>query len=93
LWISWQAMQPLGGTAIVRAHRLGPAAAVPVDFDQGGISSPVKVLDEAFAQPVDVAGRALPFWMSFRLEGGRGCYGLQIDGPAFSRVVVVELTA
>jgi hypothetical protein len=65
---------------------------VPVDFDEGGISSPVKVLDEAFA--AGRRGRAgLPFWMSFRLEGGRGCYGLQIDGPAFSRVVVVKLAA
>jgi hypothetical protein len=93
LWISWQAVRPLGGTTIVRAQRLGPVRAGPVAFDEGGISFPVKVLDEAQAQPVDVGGRALPFWMSYRLEGGRGCYGLQIDGPGFSQVVVVELTA
>jgi hypothetical protein len=93
LWISWQATQPLGGTAIVRARRLGPAQAGPVAFDEGGILLPVKVLDEAQSSPVEVAGRPLPFWMSFRLDGGRGCYGLQIDGPAFSQVVVVELSA
>jgi hypothetical protein len=92
LWISWQAVQPLGGTAIVRAFRLEPAGPRPVAFDEGGILLPVKVLDEEGAQPVKVAGRTLPFWMSFRLDGGRGCYGLQIDGPAFSQVVVVGLT-
>jgi hypothetical protein len=93
LWISWQAMRPLGGTAIVRARRLGPFGAGPAAFDEGGVLLPVKVLDEALSSPVDVAGRSLPFWMSFRLDGGRGCYGLQIDGPAFTQVVVVELTA
>jgi hypothetical protein len=93
LWISWQAVRPLGGTTIVRAVRLGPTGAGPVAFDEGGISFPVKVLDETLAYPVEVNGRALPFWMSYRLEGGRGCYGLQIDGPDFSQVVVVELTA
>jgi hypothetical protein len=93
LWISWQATRPLGGTAIVRAHRLGPAGADPVAFDEGGLLLPVKVLDETLSYPVQVAGRTLPFWMSFRLDGGRGCYGLQIDGPAFSQVVVIELTA
>ncbi len=93
LWISWQATRPLGGTAIVRAHRLGPGRAGPAAFDEGGVLAPVKVLDEAGAAPVEVAGRPLPFWMAFRLDGGPGCYGLQIDGPAFSQVVVVELTA
>ena len=77
----------------MRARRLGPAQAGPAAFDEGGILLPVKVLDEAQSSPVEVAGRPLPFWMSFRLDGGRGCYGLQIDGPAFSQVVVVELSA
>jgi hypothetical protein len=83
----WDAPEPLGGVVIVRGHRLG----VPGDqirflgFDQK--LSPEHVLAPAAAYP---NGRKGTWWPATRLRAGAGCYGLQIDGPRFSQVLVVE---
>jgi hypothetical protein len=33
------------------------------------------------------------WWITFLLRVGPGCYGLQVDGPGFSEVVVVNFRA
>jgi hypothetical protein len=83
----WDAPEPLGGAALVRGHRLG-APQDPIRFlhdDQE--PSLVHVLDPAAAYP---DGRRGSWWRATRLRAGPGCYGLQIDGPRFSQVLVVE---
>jgi hypothetical protein len=83
----WDAPRPLGGVAIVRGHRLG----APQDrirfqaFDRE--VDLVQVLDPALAHP---AGRQGHWWYTSRLRAGVGCYGLQIDGPGFSQVLVLQ---
>jgi len=42
----------------------------------------------AAAYPGAAQGR---WWRPTRLRADPGCYGLQIDGPSFSQVLVVEL--
>ena len=84
----WDAPRPLGGAAIVRGHRLG-APQDRIRFLHGDQEEPslVHVLDPAAAYP---DGRKGNWWRATRLRAGAGCYGLQIDGPRFSQVLVVE---
>ena len=83
----WEAPQPLGGAAIVRGHRLGaPRDRIRFLHDDQEPSL-VHVLDPAAAYP---NGRKGNWWRATRLRAGPGCYGLQIDGPSFSQVLVVE---
>lgn len=83
----WDAPEPLGGVVIVRGHRLGAPRDQIRFLNDGQEPSPVHVLDPAEAHP---AGQGR-WWRPTRLQAGAGCYGLQIDGLRFSRVVVVEL--
>jgi hypothetical protein len=82
----WDAPKPLDGPVIVRGHRLG-APRDRIGFQQDRESRPVHLLDPAAAYPAGSQGR---WWRPTRLRAGPGCYGLQIDGPRFSRVLVVE---
>jgi hypothetical protein len=83
----WDAPQPLGGAAVVRGHRLG-APRDRVRFLHGDqVPSLDHVLDPAAAYP---DGRKGSWWRATRLRAGAGCYGLQIDGPGFSEVLVVQ---
>jgi hypothetical protein len=83
----WDAPMPLGGPAIIRGHRLG-APRDRVRFqDDGRAPRLVHVLDPAAAYPAGAEGR---WWRPTGLRAGAGCYGLQIDGPRFSKVLVVE---
>lgn len=88
--VYWVAPTPLGGVAIVRGHRLG----IPGDLvrfqDQGRKVNAVEVLDPVAAGQADNGGS---WWLTFLLRVGVGCYGLQIDGPRFSEVVVVDFRA
>jgi hypothetical protein len=84
----WDAPKPLGGVAIVRGQRLGaPRDRVRFLNDEQEFSL-VHVLDPARAYSAGPEGR---WWRPTRLRAGAGCYGLQIDGPGFSQVLVVEL--
>jgi hypothetical protein len=84
----WDAPRPLGGVAIVRGHRLGaPRDRIRFLDDERG-SSLVHLLDPTAGYPAGAQGR---WWRPTRLRAGAGCYGLQIDGPSFSQVLVVEL--
>jgi hypothetical protein len=84
----WDAPEPLGGVVIVRGHRLG-APRDQIHFIQDDQPpTAVHVLDPAAAHP---DGRRGSWWRATRLRAGTGCYGLQIDGPEFSEVMVVEL--
>ena len=83
----WDAPKPLGGPVIVRGHRLGaPQDRVGFLQDQQK-SRPIHLLDPANAYQ---AGEQGSWWRPTRLQAGRGCYGLQIDGVGFSEVLVVE---
>jgi len=83
----WDAPKPLGGPVIVRGHRLGaPQDRVGFLQDQQR-SRPIHLLDPASAYQ---AGEQGSWWRPTRLQAGRGCYGLQIDGVGFSEVLVVE---
>jgi hypothetical protein len=83
----WDAPQPLGGAAVVRGHRLGaPRDRIRFLHDDQEPSL-VHVLDPAAAYP---DGRKGNWWRATRLRVGAGCYGLQIDGPSFSEVLVVQ---
>ena len=83
----WDAPEPLGGVVIVRGHRLG-APRDQIRFIQDDQpATAVHVLDPAAAHP---DGRRGSWWRATRLLAGAGCYGLQIDGPRFSQVLVVE---
>jgi hypothetical protein len=84
----WDAPRPLGGVAIVRGHRLGaPRDRIRFRDNEQKLSL-VHVLDPATAYPAGAEGH---WWRPTRLRAGAGCYGLQIDGPSFSTVLVVEL--
>jgi hypothetical protein len=83
----WDAPKPLGGVAIVRGHRLGAPSDRIRFLDDQQKPSLVHVLDPAVAYLDGPQGR---WWRPTRLRAGRGCYGLQIDGPGFSQVLVVE---
>jgi hypothetical protein len=83
----WDAPQPLGGAAVVRGHRLGAPSDRIRFLHDGQEPSLVHVLDPAAAYP---DGRKGNWWRATRLLAGAGCYGLQIDGPSFSQVLVVE---
>jgi hypothetical protein len=83
----WDAPLPLGGAAIVRGHRLGaPKDRIRFLHDDQAPSL-VHVLDPGAAYP---DGRKGSWWRATRLRAGTGCYGLQIDGPRFSQVLVME---
>jgi hypothetical protein len=83
----WDAPEPPGGVVIVRGHRLGaPEDRVRFLSDSQQLSL-VHVLDPAVAHPAGPRGH---WWRPTRLRVGAGCYGLQIDGPGFSEVLVVE---
>jgi hypothetical protein len=83
----WDAPEPLGGVVIVRGHRLGaPEDRVRFLNDRQQLSL-VHVLDPAEAYLAGAQGR---WWRPTRLRVGAGCYGLQIDGPGFSEVLVIE---
>jgi hypothetical protein len=83
----WDAPKPLGGPVIVRGHRLGaPEDRIRFQDDQQGPRL-VHLLDPATAHPAGPQGH---WWRPTRLRAGAGCYGLQIDGPSFSQVLVVE---
>jgi hypothetical protein len=84
----WDAPRPLGGAAIVRGHRLGAPGDRIRFLDDARGSSLVHVLDPAAGHPAGARGY---WWPATRLRAGAGCYGLQIDGPRFSQVLVVEL--
>ena len=45
------------------------------------------MLDPAEAYPAGAQGR---WWRPTTLRVGAGCYGLQIDGPGFREVLVIE---
>jgi hypothetical protein len=83
----WAAPEPLGGAALVRGHRLGAPQDQIRFLHDDQEPSLVHVLDPAAAYP---DGRKGSWWRATRLRAGRGCYGLQIDGPRFSQVLVVE---
>jgi hypothetical protein len=83
----WDAPQPLGGAAVVRGHRLGAPQDRIRFLHDGQKPSLVHVLDPAAAYP---DGRKGSWWRATRLQAGTGCYGLQIDGPTFSQVLVVQ---
>jgi hypothetical protein len=83
----WDAPTPLGGPAIIRGHRLGaPRDRVRFQDDEQQ-SRLVHVLDPVLGHPAGPQGR---WWRPTRLRAGAGCYGLQIDGPVFTQVLVVE---
>lgn len=84
--VYWDAPRPLGGMAIVRGHRLGRLQD-PIRFqnEHRGMNV-VAVLDPALARRTGRQGH----WWRTPIRAGLGCYGLQIDGPTFSEVVVVE---
>ena len=83
----WDAPKPLGGPVIVRGHRLG-APQGPGRLPAGPAEvAPDHLLDPAIAYQ---AGEQGSWWRPTRLQAGRGCYGLQIDGVGFSEVLVVE---
>jgi hypothetical protein len=83
----WDAPEPLGGVAIVRGHRLGaPRDQIRFQNDSNEFRL-THVLDPATAHPSGAQGH---WWRPTRLRTGAGCYGLQIDGPRFSQVLVVE---
>jgi hypothetical protein len=83
----WDAPEPPGGVVIVRGHRLGaPEDRVRFLSDSQQLSL-VHVLDPAVAHPAGPRGH---WWRPTRLRVGAGCYGLQIDGPGFSEVLVIE---
>jgi hypothetical protein len=84
----WDAPEPLGGVVIVRGHRLGASRDQIRFLNDRQELRPVHVLDPALAYPAADEGR---WWPPTRLRAGAGCYGLQIDGLRFSKVVVVEL--
>jgi hypothetical protein len=83
----WEAPEPLGGAAIVRGHRLGAPRDQIRSLHDDQEPSLVHVLDPAASYP---NGRKGNWWRATRLRAGAGCYGLQIDGPRFSQVLVVE---
>jgi hypothetical protein len=83
----WEATEPLGGAAIVRGHRLGAPRDQIRFLHDDQEPSLVHVLDPGAAYP---DGRKGNWWRATRLRAGAGCYGLQIDGPRFSQVLVVE---
>jgi hypothetical protein len=83
----WDAPRPLGGAAVVRGHRLGAPQDQIRFLHDGQEPSLVHVLDPAAAYP---DGRKGNWWRATRLRAGAGCYGLQIDGPRFSQVLVVQ---
>ena len=83
----WDAPEPPGGVVIVRGHRLGaPEDRVRFLSDRQRLSL-VHVLDPLWAHPAGPRGH---WWRPTRLRVGAGCYGLQIDGPGFSQVLVIE---
>jgi len=83
----WDAPTPLGGPVIIRGRRLGaPRDRIRFQDDQQP-SRLVHVLDPLLSHPAGPQGR---WWRPTRLRAGAGCYGLQIDGPRFSQVLVVE---
>jgi hypothetical protein len=85
--VYWDAPKPLGGVAIVRGHRLGaPRDRIRFRDDRREFRL-LHVLDPATAH---VAGPEGSWWRSTPIRAGAGCYGLQIDGPGFSQVLVVE---
>jgi hypothetical protein len=84
----WDAPEPLGGPAIVRGHRLGAPRDRIRFLNDREVFSPVHVLDPAAAHPAGQQGGR--WWRATRLRAAAGCYGLQIDGPSFSEVLVVE---
>ena len=84
----WDAPKPPGGVVIVRGHRLGAPRDRIRFLHDGQEPSLVHMLDPAAAYPAGGKGR---WWRPTRLRAGAGCYGLQIDGPRFSQVLVVEL--
>jgi hypothetical protein len=84
--VYWDAPEPLGGVAIVRGHQLGRPQD-PIRFqDDNREMDVVAVLDPASARRTGSQGH----WWRTSLRAGVGCYGLQIDGPRFSKVLVVE---
>jgi hypothetical protein len=85
--VRWVAPKPPAGVAIVRGQRLGmPDQPVRFQAEDETVSA-VQVLDPAAAGRTGDGGR---WWRTFLLRAGVGCYGLQIDGAAFSEVVVVD---
>jgi hypothetical protein len=86
----WDAPRPLGGVAVVRGHRLGaPQDRIRFQRSDGEVGL-VEVLDPAMARRT---GRHGHWWYTSLLQAGVGCYGLQIDGPGFSQVLVLEFGA
>ena len=83
----WDAPELPGGVVIVRGHRLGAPEDRVRFLSDSQQPRLVHVLDPAAAH---LAGPRGSWWRPTRLRVGAGCYGLQIDGPGFSEVLVVE---
>jgi hypothetical protein len=88
--VYWDAPEPLGGAAIVRGHRLGaPSDRIRFQNSEEALGL-IHVLDPAAANPAGSQGGV--WWRSTPMRAGAGCYGLQIDGPRSSQVLVVEFS-
>jgi len=83
----WDAPEPLDGVVIVRGHRLGDPRDRIRFLDDNQQPILTHVLAPAAAYP---DGRKGNWWRATRLRAGTGCYGLQIDGPRFSEVLVLQ---
>ncbi len=87
--VFWYVLPSYRGPVLIRGRRLGDAR---LRFDGGTVPGPeLRILPQESVmwdrQPVGSRGRP----SAVRVEA-TGCYGVQIDGTRFSRVVVVRVS-